>query len=274
MKFYHREPTEKLIASSNFNSLSASFCCALTLSYRPCKHLTQLLFWLLFLWADGEIPWCVFCQLVCCLPSVRRSPGKDQTVIYKSPLWWTVRVEACPAIHPSVSKSFASLFDVPAPQCCWVWCPQLFFAFIPCQSSWYQSRVCINKCSPVCLKWFCHSRTLSIPNTTTKQRSDVDMGNLEMAHTVTKESPDVFFMPCTVIGCLFQCWWQMDDNVWLWHYCHCLKFYFVEGWLLVICMETLDSACPIMSSCLKKTQTLKLLEVSPHQALAKIKKRM
>lgn len=154
MKFYHREPTEKLIASSNFNSLSASFCCALTLSYRPCKHLTQLLFWLLFLWADGEIPWCVFCQLVCCLPSVRRSPGKDQTVIYKSPLWWTVRVEACPAIHPSVSKSFASLFDVPAPQCCWVWCPQLFFAFIPCQSSWYQSRVCINKCSPVCLKWF------------------------------------------------------------------------------------------------------------------------
>lgn len=36
----------------------------------------------------------------------------------------------------------------------------------PCQSSWHQSRVCINECSPVCMKWFCHSRTaLSTPNT-------------------------------------------------------------------------------------------------------------
>lgn len=117
-----------------------------------------------------EIPQCVFCQLVC-LPSVRHSPGKDQTLIYKSRLWWTVRVEACPAIPPSVSKSFASLFDVPVPQCCWVRCPQLFFAFIPCQSSWHQSRVCINQCSPDCMKWFCHSRrTLSPPNTQLQHR--------------------------------------------------------------------------------------------------------
>jgi len=32
------------------------------------------------------MPWCVFCQTVCCLPSVRRSHRKDQTAIYKSTL--------------------------------------------------------------------------------------------------------------------------------------------------------------------------------------------
>lgn len=34
---------------SHHQSWSASFCCVLTLSYRPCKHLTELLFWLLLL---------------------------------------------------------------------------------------------------------------------------------------------------------------------------------------------------------------------------------
>lgn len=120
----------------------------------------------------GEIPRrLVLSAGAAAYPFVRRSPGKDQTAIYKSTLRWGVRAEARPEILASVSKSLAPLFDVPAPRLCGVCCPQLLFflpfhAFIPCQSSWHQSRVCINECSPVGMKWFCHSRrTLSTPNT-------------------------------------------------------------------------------------------------------------
>lgn len=172
----------------------------MTLSHRPSKHLTQPLFWLLlFLSANTERYPDVCSVSLCSCP-----PGKDQTVIYKSTVvncqGWSL------SCYPPlcIKKKHAFLFDVLAPQCCWVWCPQLFFAFIPCQSNCHQSRVCINESSPVCMKRFCHSgRTLSTTNITLKNRVQMLMlVFLTYVYRMTREAQGVF-MVCRVLGQLF-----------------------------------------------------------------------
>lgn len=203
--FLHREPTEKLVASSKFDSASASFCWALTLSYRPCKHLTQLLFGLLpFLSANAARCVLSACLLLTfCAAFTWERPNRNLQKHTVANCRWSL------SCYPPLctKKSFTSLFDVPAPRCCWVWCSQLFFAFIPCQSSWHQSRVCINECSPVGMKWFCHSRRNAqhSKHSTAKQRSGV-FGDM-----ATRESPDVLFTAGSVLGWdLFQ-----PDTVWV-----------------------------------------------------------
>lgn len=152
--------------------------------------------------------WCVLCQLVCRLPSARRSPGKDQTAIYKSTLWQTVRVEACPAILRSVSKSFASLFDVPAPRCSWVWWSQLLFAFIPCLSSWHQSRVCIN--DALQLAW----NGLSLKKDTQHCNTAGGCGCFGDTHTGWQDNVQMFI------------WWLAQDN--FFKCVHLLYYIFIE----------------------------------------------
>lgn len=75
------------------------------------------------------------------------------------------------------------------------------------QSSWHQSRVCMNECSPVCMKCFCHSkRTPSTPDVWLQNRGRMLMCVFgRHAYMVTRESPVVSYMACTVLGWLFQC---------------------------------------------------------------------
>lgn len=79
--------------------------------------------------------WVLSAFLVC-----RVSPRKDQKVIYKSALWWTVKPEANPA-SPPLSLMWWHLDAA-----------RLSSAFIPLSVQLTSVRVCVNQRSPVCMK--------------------------------------------------------------------------------------------------------------------------
>lgn len=211
MKFLAERIHEKPITSSKYNSLSASFCCAWVTGPANIGHNFCFDFCCFFQlkWRDTLICVLSACVLLtfCAVFAWERPNSNLQKQTVVNCQGWSL---SC--YPPLCIKKL----------CFSLWCagtsvllgmmPPAFLAFIRCQSSWHQSRVCINECSPVCMKWFCHSRrTLSTPNIRLQNRGRMLMWVFwRYAYMVTSESPDVFFMACTVLGWLVLMCIQLD----------------------------------------------------------------
>lgn len=174
-----------------FCMLSLSLCDALTLSYRPYRHLTQILFWLQLTWRDTLM--CVLSArllLTFCAAFVWERPNNNlqKHTVVNCQSW-------SPSCYPPlcIKKPRLSL-----------WCAgtSVLLGVMP------PAFLCIHPLSVQLTsvkslhKWMLsglHEMVLSLKKntqhsklTTAKHRSDVDVGVLE-----TTENPDVSFMACT-----------------------------------------------------------------------------